>query len=340
MSLSSVGLLLALTWFPVLFIETESTRCCYTNSSCILGLPGSDGKSGPPGQNGRQGPPGQNGTQGPPGPNGVQGPPGQNGKQGPPGPPGAVANGELQNLRRELMEIRCEVYKLQKGTANCPASSCKEIKECNSTAPSGTYWLNTRAGPLQVFCDMDTDGGGWTVLLKRQNGSVDFYLNWTAYKSGFGNLEGEHWLGLDNMYLLTHQSSDPPQLRVDLADWEGNTAFAKYAQFSVGDEDSDYTLSVSGYQSSSTARDSLTYPHNGQRFSTPDRDNDASSGDCAVDHHGPWWHESCYWNLLTGKYFSSGGPRTTPPFGILWYYWKGPYYSLRYADMKIRPGGV
>ena len=45
----------------------------------------------------------------------------------------------------------------------------------------------------------------------------------------------------------------PPQLRVDLADWEGNTAFAKYDQFSVGDEDSAYTFFVSGYQNDSTA---------------------------------------------------------------------------------------
>ena len=130
---------------------------------------------------------------------------------------------------------------------------------------------------FNVYCDMETDGGGWTVLLKRQDGSVDFYHNWPDYKSGFGNLEGEHWLGLDNMYLFTHQSRDPPQLGVDLADFEGNTAFAKYDHFSVGDEDSDYTLSVSGYQNVSTAGDSLTpfngY-HNGRRFSTPDRDND------------------------------------------------------------------
>ena len=41
---------------------------------------------------------------------------------------------------------------------------------------------------------METDGGGWTVLLKRQDGSVEFYRNWADYKSGFGNLEGEHWL--------------------------------------------------------------------------------------------------------------------------------------------------
>ena len=160
------------------------------------------------------------------------------------------------------------------------------------------------------------------------------------YKTGFGNLEGEHWLGLDNMYLLTHQSSDPPQLRVDLADWEGNTAFAKYGQFSVGDENSDYTLSVSGYQSASTAGDSLAFRHNGQRFSTPDRENNVWGDHCAWYYHGPWWHRHCYHSLLTGKYYTSGGPRYSPPHGINWTSWKGLYYSLRYANMKIRPGGV
>ena len=211
---------------------------------------------------------------------------------------------------------------------------------------SGVYNIqpNNTNSSFNVYCDMETDGGGWTVLLKRQDGSVDFYLNWADYKGGFGNLEGEHWLGLDNMYLLTHQSSDPPQLRVDLADWEGNTAFAKYDQFSVGDEDSDYTLSVSGYQSASTAGDSLTNPHNGQRFSTPDRDNDMTDtfadGHCAVYFHGPWWHKYCYHSLLTGKYFTNGGERSSPPHGIIWSGWKGFNYSIRYANMKIRPGGV
>ena len=208
---------------------------------------------------------------------------------------------------------------------------------------SGVYNIqpNNTNSSFNVYCDMETDGGGWTVLLKRRDGSVDFYLNWVDYKNGFGNLKGEHWLGLDNMYLLTNLSSDPPQLRVDLADWEGNTAFTKYDQFSVGDEDSAYTLSVSGYQSASTAGDSLGY-HNRQRFSTPDRENDVTVTDCAVRYHGGWWHKDCYHSLLTGKYYTSGGPkpRNAPPFGTIWYHWKGHYYSLRYADMKIRPGGV
>ena len=158
---------------------------------------------------------------------------------------------------------------------------------------SGVYTIqpNNSNNSFKVYCDMETDGGGWTVLLKRQNGSVDFYRNWTDYKNGFGNLDGEYWLGLDNMYLLTNLSGDPPQLRVDLADWEGNTSFAKYNQFSVGDEDSAYTLSVTGYQSDSTAGDSLNTIHHGQRFSTPDMDNDIwGSDNCAALCSGPWWH--------------------------------------------------
>ena len=84
----------------------------------------------------------------------------------------------------------------------------------------------------------------------------------------------------------------------------------------------------------------MTFPHNGQRFSTPDRGNDVDGIYCAVYYHGPWWHRGCYYSLLTGKYYTSGGPRSSPPYGIIWGVWKGWSYSLRVADMKIRPGGV
>lgn len=35
---------------------------------------------------------------------------------------------------------------------------------------------------LQVFCDMDTNGGGWTLIQRREDGSVNFQRKWKDYK--------------------------------------------------------------------------------------------------------------------------------------------------------------
>ena len=96
-----------------------------------------------------------------------------------------------------------------------------------------------------MFCDQTTAGGGWTVLQKRFDGSVDFYRGWNDYKRGFGNLTGEFWLGLDKIYRLTVSSSN--KLRVDLEDVQGTTSFAEYSSFAVGNETEKYKLRVGGF---------------------------------------------------------------------------------------------
>jgi len=95
-----------------------------------------------------------------------------------------------------------------------------------------------------VYCDQTTDGGGWTVFQKRLDGSVDFFRGWYDYKRGFGNLSGEFWLGLDKIYRLTKQRS---RLRVDLEDFNGETAYAEYGLFAVGNKGSKYKLSIGHY---------------------------------------------------------------------------------------------
>ena len=52
---------------------------------------------------------------------------------------------------------------------------------------------------VEVWCDMDTDGGGWTVFLNRQRQTpkLDFAQTWTTYADGFGSPTGEYWLGED-----------------------------------------------------------------------------------------------------------------------------------------------
>ena len=104
-----------------------------------------------------------------------------------------------------------------------------------------------------MFCDMTTDGGGWTVFQRRLDGSVDFYLDWESYKNGFGDLNGEFWLGNDNLHRLT--AADDVTLRVDLEDFDGDTRYAEYTTFKVGDEVDKYCLLIGGY--SGTAGDSM-----------------------------------------------------------------------------------
>ena len=177
---------------------------------------------------------------------------------------------------------------------------------------------------------METDGGGWNVFQRRQDGSVDFYRNWTDYENGFGNLNGEFWLGLGKINRLTKEQSNT--LRVDLGDFDGNTRYAQYTTFSVGDSTTEYTLTVGGY--SGTAGYSLTY-HNGMKFSTGDNDNDNRRFfNCAQVLQGGWWFNACYDSHLNGLYHHN--PVISSDNGIIWTHWKGWYYSLKFTEMKTR----
>ncbi|XP_006810369.1 ficolin-2-like [Neolamprologus brichardi] len=74
---------------------------------------------------------------------------------------------------------------------------CNDIHQQDSSRPSGVYTIypfGEKSG-VEVYCDMDLEGGGWTVLLKRTDGSLNFYRPWNHYKMGFGNANGEYWLG-------------------------------------------------------------------------------------------------------------------------------------------------
>ncbi|XP_066297793.1 receptor-type tyrosine-protein phosphatase F-like isoform X2 [Branchiostoma lanceolatum] len=193
---------------------------------------------------------------------------------------------------------------------------------------------------------MDTDGGGWTVIQRRQDGSVPFDKTWTEYEQGFGNPSEECWLGLENIHSLTTQKQN--ELYVYLEDWEMNSRFARYSTFSVGDADSKYTATVTGYNSTSTAGNDLDPSRGSQKinnvkFSTKDQDNDINSAHCtALYGQGGWWNpQSCGLAMLNGQYLT-GCSVPAPPScsladGIVWHSWKGYRYSLKTATMMIRP---
>ena len=194
---------------------------------------------------------------------------------------------------------------------------------------NGVYSINPDGrGSFNVYCDMRTDGGGWTVFQRRQDGSMDFYRGWNDYKSGFGPLTAEFWLGNDRIHRLT--AARPSTLLVELEDWNGVRAYAKYGKFKIGDEQAKYRLEVGSY--SGTAGDSLISEHNKKAFSTKDRDNDRWISNCAVRYAGAWWYDSCYHSNLNGKYLG----RTSDDRGVRWMSFRSSL-SLAFTEMKLRP---
>ncbi|XP_061176260.1 fibrinogen-like protein A [Saccostrea echinata] len=166
-----------------------------------------------------------------------------------------------------------------------------------------------------VYCDMTTDGGGWTVLQKRIDGSTDFYRTWEEYKHGFGHPKKNYWIGNDAIHALTKDQDQ--ELRVDLQRFNGKKAFAEYSTFYIGNEADKYRLTVSGYNG--TAGDSLAW-HNGMKFSTKDQDNDNwSSSNCASTWHGAWWYNECHKSNLNGAYAKSALSSWSYP---VWEHWK------------------
>ncbi|XP_028635733.1 tenascin isoform X2 [Grammomys surdaster] len=199
----------------------------------------------------------------------------------------------------------------------------------NGDTTSGLYTIyinGDKTQALEVYCDMTSDGGGWIVFLRRKNGHEDFYRNWKAYAAGFGDRREEFWLGLDNLSKITAQGQY--ELRVDLQD-HGESAYAVYDRFSVGDAKSRYKLKVEGY--SGTAGDSMNY-HNGRSFSTYDKDTDSAITNCALSYKGAFWYKNCHRVNLMGRYGDNNHSQ-----GVNWFHWKGHEYSIQFAEMKLRP---
>uniref|UniRef100_F1SMI5 Tenascin n=1 Tax=Sus scrofa TaxID=9823 RepID=F1SMI5_PIG len=179
----------------------------------------------------------------------------------------------------------------------------------NGDTTSGLYTIyvnNDKAQKLEVFCDMTSDGGGWIVSITEP----DFFRTHPA------------------LWLLKITAQGQYELRVDLRD-HGETAYAVYDRFSVGDARTRYKLKVEGY--SGTAGDSMAY-HNGRSFSTFDKDTDSAITNCALSYKGAFWYKNCHRVNLMGRYGDNSHSQ-----GVNWFHWKGHEYSIQFAEMKLRP---
>lgn len=184
---------------------------------------------------------------------------------------------------------------------------------------------------------MDTEGGGWAVIQRRESGAIDFYRDYKEYVEGFGYLDHEFWLGLSSINRIIN-ARESNELLIELADFDGNSAYARYLFFKVGDNSTEYKLTVLSYNSSSTANDGLSQSNN-MKFSTKDKDNDQlSDSNCAATVKGAFWYNKCSKDAnLNGEYKESAAVGKT---SVSWFPWKNSTESLKFVEIKIRPGKV
>lgn len=214
----------------------------------------------------------------------------------------------------------------------------------NAGKPSGVYMIYPEVIPngISVYCDMDTDQGGWTTIQQRRDGSVDFYRTWNEYKNGFGNISGDYWLGNENIYLLTRDNSY--LLRIDFADKTGARRKALYYSFKIDNEPNNYKLAIGEYceipDGVVNIGDDGVYgmmSSNNAVFDTRDRGIVKSWGNqpCADQHNAGWWFKKCTNVNLNGMW--SPGLSDSSPSGKLMFWYSFKYYEgLAMSSMKIR----
>ena len=206
-----------------------------------------------------------------------------------------------------------------------------------NTKPPGVYqmqcWCGGKWSTTSVFCDTETADGGWTVIQRRVDGSLDFNRPWSDYEKGFGDLNGEFWYGLRNMNCLTQTGRW--EVRVDFEFQNKTISYLHYNEFKVGSATDEYPLTIGGFTGITPTDPFLSgRPLSGQKFSTYDNDNDAiSNTNCAAKignniGNGGWWYNNCWLINPNAKFY--------PLEGALMYL-AGTWYNPRWIEMKIRP---
>ena len=252
----------------------------------------------------------------------------------------------ISQLVKNGSEHICSLYLyIPDVTASLQASESSEIfkldvevqKDCLSWYQKGftqdrVYHIKIKDQTIKVFCDMTTQGGGWTVFQKRFDGSVNFHRNWHDYKNGFGEVTGEYWLGLEWIHSLT-TIKPKTELLIWGKSFDAEENFAQFEGFRVESEDLKYRVTT-GIATGGNYSDWFIDKHNGMFFTTYDVDNDLNDFNCASYYSGGWWFRRCHNTNLNGNY-------TLQQFGhsankIQWSEWKGQKESLKETKMMIR----
>ncbi|XP_021954866.1 ficolin-1-A isoform X2 [Folsomia candida] len=228
---------------------------------------------------------------------------------------------------------------------SCAEHKAKATKGADTKTGMYTIWPTGKVldGPKQVWCDMDTAGGGWTVFQRRGYGTITrssaekFNKNWREYKVGFGNVLNDYWLGNDAIVAMGARCTN--ELYVTLTYFDDTVKSATYSNFTLGPESDNYRLHLTGF-TTGQAGDIFEKKHDGLVFNTPDRD---TADKCATETKSGWWFVNkaskgwCAYVNLNAELKD----KATDVDGMTWRYSKllSGYTApaIKMAEMKIRP---
>ncbi|XP_066934896.1 microfibril-associated glycoprotein 4-like [Clytia hemisphaerica] len=216
-----------------------------------------------------------------------------------------------------------------------PQMDCLDWRRLGYTK-DGVYYINFNGYRQKVFCDMTTEGGGWIVMQKRFDGSVDFNRDWESYKKGFGDVYGEHWLGNEFVHRYTDRFlkvGQEVEMIAEATGFDGLKASVKYSPFFLAPEAAKYNFGGFNCQGRSVC---VSWGETSAKsFSTKDQDNDLSGMNCAEYYRAGWWFNACASVNFNGPY-SQTSVLQVQGQGITWDTFYDQYTALKTTEMKIR----
>lgn len=193
-------------------------------------------------------------------------------------------NTQQEILHKNEQQISDLIELLNRSKAN----GLENANSCISFTDSEVH--NIALDTIQVQCNSDIAGPGWTVIKQKIPGNFSFNENWSSYQSGFGYFDDNFFLGLEKMYRLTNMQ--PHELYIHMRTTNGGTYFARYDSFAISNAHDQYKIIELGNFSGNT-KDFMSAFKN-MPFSTYDRDNDQSSKEnCASIRESGWWYKDC-----------------------------------------------